>query len=525
MRRIVATLGLLGVIALAFFGLGSGGNSGGSYQVRAIFDNGGFVVADEDVRIAGANVGSVESVGVTMPDEPATSDGKPDPGKAIVVMSIEDPAFQDFRSDASCIIRPGSLLGEKYIDCEPTQPRAPGTSPPQPLEVIQDGEPGEGQHFLPLENNGKQVDIDLVNNILREPFVDRFRLILNDLGAGFAARGKTLEEIVARANPALRETDQLLGQLARQNHVLSKLARDSDAALAPLARERAHVAGFINNANVAGEATAERAADLEAGFQKFPGALRALRGQMVELQRFANQARPTFADFAAAAPNITRSTKALGPFARAATPSLLSLGDAADESIEPLLNADPILGKVRNLAERSSPGAKSLNALLSTLRATGGYKGLLHTIYNTVGATNGLDEFGHFLRASVAFNSNCITILSTPNLSCTAQWRSQSAKMKLAAAQAAAAPSPAELQAAQESSGGIPFDANGDAAGQSLSPPDDKPELPSLDAARDLLDTDIGRPGRVDPGDTPPENYTDPGGATGPDTQYRRAEP
>jgi phospholipid/cholesterol/gamma-HCH transport system substrate-binding protein len=122
MRRIVATLGLLGVIALAFFGLGSGGNSGGSYQVRAIFDNGGFVVADEDVRIAGANVGSVESVGVTMPDEPATSDGKPDPGKAIVVMSIEDPAFQDFRSDASCIIRPGSLLGEKYIDCEPTQP-------------------------------------------------------------------------------------------------------------------------------------------------------------------------------------------------------------------------------------------------------------------------------------------------------------------------------------------------------------------------------------------------------------------
>jgi phospholipid/cholesterol/gamma-HCH transport system substrate-binding protein len=131
MRRIVATLGLLGVIALAFFGLGSGGNSGGSYQVRAIFDNGGFVVADEDVRIAGANVGSVESVGVTMPDEPATSDGKPDPGKAIVVMSIEDPAFQDFRSDASCIIRPGSLLGEKYIDCEPTQPRAPGTSPPR----------------------------------------------------------------------------------------------------------------------------------------------------------------------------------------------------------------------------------------------------------------------------------------------------------------------------------------------------------------------------------------------------------
>src|SRR3954451_20629077 len=115
MRRIIATVGLLGAVALAFFGLGSGGDSGGSYQLRAIFDNGGFVVPDEDVRIAGANVGSVDSVGVTMPGEEVHSDGKPEPGKAIVVMNIKDSAFQDFRTDGSCLIRPGSLLGEKYI--------------------------------------------------------------------------------------------------------------------------------------------------------------------------------------------------------------------------------------------------------------------------------------------------------------------------------------------------------------------------------------------------------------------------
>jgi len=130
MRRIIATLGLLATVALVFFGLGSGGDSGGTYQVRAIFDNGGFVVPDEDVRIAGANVGSVDSVGVTMPGEEAHADGVPEPGKAIVVMNIDDAGFQDFRTDASCIIRPGSLLGEKYIDCKPTQPRAPGSPPP-----------------------------------------------------------------------------------------------------------------------------------------------------------------------------------------------------------------------------------------------------------------------------------------------------------------------------------------------------------------------------------------------------------
>jgi phospholipid/cholesterol/gamma-HCH transport system substrate-binding protein len=305
MRRIIATAALLGVIALAFFAQGSGG-SGGSYVVRGIFDNGAFLVNGEDVRIAGAKVGSVSSVDVTMPGEWANRDESPDPGKAVVVMDITDSGFQDFRQDASCIIRPASLLGEKYVDCQPTQAHAPGTTPPPPLKVIPSGQPGAGERFLPLQNNGSEVDIDLVNNIMREPFADRFRLILNDLGASLAARGKDLEAIVKRADPALRQTDRILHQLANQNQELAGLAKNSDLVLAPLARERAKVAGFIRNANTAGEATAERSAALEAGFQKFPAALQALRRQMVQLKRFADQATPTFTDFAEAAPPARR---------------------------------------------------------------------------------------------------------------------------------------------------------------------------------------------------------------------------
>ena len=44
----------------------------------AIFDNGGFMVNGEEVRVAGANVGEIESVGVTMPGEvDSYKDGKP----------------------------------------------------------------------------------------------------------------------------------------------------------------------------------------------------------------------------------------------------------------------------------------------------------------------------------------------------------------------------------------------------------------------------------------------------------------
>ena len=201
-------------------------------------------------------------------------------------MKIDEAGFQDFRQDASCLIRPQSLLGEKFVDCQPTQPRAPGSELPPPLDEVPDGEPGAGQHFLPVENNGKEVDIDLINNIMREPYADRFRLIFNDLGAGFAARGEDLAAIIRRADPALRETNRVLAELARQNKQLSQLARDGDTVLQPFAaRARARSPGFINNANIAAEATAERSQDLEAGFQRFPEALRQLRLTMAKLRR------------------------------------------------------------------------------------------------------------------------------------------------------------------------------------------------------------------------------------------------
>src|SRR3954453_16408386 len=468
MRRIVATAALLATIALVFFAQGSGG-SGGSYEVRGIFDNGAFLVNGEDVRIAGAKVGSVASVDVTMPGDWANRDESADPGKAVVVMDITDSGFQDFRQDASCTIRPASLLGEKYVDCQPTQPHSPETEPPPALKVIPSGQPGTGEHFLPLQNNGKEVDIDLVNNIMREPFADRFRLILNDLGASLAARGKDLEAIVKRADPALRETDRVLRQLAQQNHELAKLASDSDRVLAPLARERAKVAGFIRNANTAGEATAERSADLEAGFEKFPAALQALRRQMVQLKNFADQASPTFADFAEAGPNIPRSTEALGPFAQAATPALTSLGEAAQKSAEPIVKSDPTLVKIRNLARKAPPAARGLSELLSSLRKTGGNEDLMKLLYFSTGGINGFDKYGHFLRANLQVTPSCTTLNPLPgNLGCKAQWGQVLGKR---AAQEAASFSQLPPDHSSRRGGtGVPLDATGALAGATAAP-------------------------------------------------------
>src|SRR5690606_40662811 len=106
---------------------------------RAIFDNAAFLAPDMEGRVAGARVGSVVDLDVTFPGEPARADGSPAPGKAVVVMRIEDEAFQDFREDASCTVHPQSLLGEKFVECRLTQPRAAGSEPPPELDVRSEG--------------------------------------------------------------------------------------------------------------------------------------------------------------------------------------------------------------------------------------------------------------------------------------------------------------------------------------------------------------------------------------------------
>ncbi len=113
MRRIVAILAVGTTAgALVLFGTAAGGEEG-TYEVRAIFDNGGFLVTGEEVRVAGAKVGSISEVDVTSADEAATADGSPTPGKAVVVLQIDDPAFQDFREDASLLHPPAVAAGRE----------------------------------------------------------------------------------------------------------------------------------------------------------------------------------------------------------------------------------------------------------------------------------------------------------------------------------------------------------------------------------------------------------------------------
>jgi phospholipid/cholesterol/gamma-HCH transport system substrate-binding protein len=409
MKKLIAGVVVVAAIVVAVILL-AGGGSGEGYVVRAIFDQGSFMVSGEQVRVAGANVGTIKSVSVSLPGEPTAIENgefKDVPGKAVIELEISDPGFQDFREDASCEIRPQSLIGEKYVNCTPTVPRAPGQQPAPPLKQIPEGEPGEGQYLLGLGSNTTSVDPDLVNDIQQLPYAQRFRLIFNELGAGLAGRGEDLEATIKRANPTLRNVDKLFKTLTEQKDQLAQLAVDSEAVLTPLTREKEHVVGFLANSGEAAQASAAHGPELEEALEKFPKFLTEFRTTMANLKEFSDAGTPLLESLGVAAPSLTDATRTLTPFSEATTVALKSLGKAGEESGPVFAEAAPVVRKASNLAVTGVVPTKELSALFGSLEETKGWQRLTELIYNSAGAFNGFDKYGHYGRALVTL-TNCL---------------------------------------------------------------------------------------------------------------------
>lgn len=404
-------LGLVAIVALAT----SAGGSGGEYEVRAIFDDAGNLTAGEEVTIDGVNAGKVQSV-------------QPTPyAQAAVVMKIENPGFQDFREDATCTIRPQALIGEKFVDCLPTEPRVEGTPLPPPLQTIPSGKEGAGQVLLPVTRTHSPVDPDLLGDITRLPERERLTILINELGAGFAGRGKDLNVVIRRANPALEGLERVLAILAGENKVLTDLAVEGDRATAPLAADRDRLRGFINSSTKVAQATANHRGQLAENLRLFPAFLEQLGPAMQRLGRFADQATPTLTDLGIAAPGINKTFESLGPFSKSSEGFFKSFGENARRSSAALKAVEPLLPLVKGLGKQAKPFAGNLSELLTSLRNTGGLERLLDFIYLGTGSVNGYDALGHFLRATVVASSNCLSYAVKFEGKCNGKFSSPSA--------------------------------------------------------------------------------------------------
>lgn len=404
MKRLLA-LALVLVAAGTVVVLGTGASEDdGAYRVRVVFDNAFTVIPGLDVKISGVRVGAVESLDVT------------EDQKAAVVLRIDDAGFQDFRTDAFCTIRPQGLIGEKFVECDPTLPRREGVAPPPELSVIRSG-PGEGQRLLPVERTGRPVDIDLINDIMRLPYRERLGIIINEFGTAVAGRGADLRQAIRRANPGLQQTDRVLKILADQNEVLADLAVQSDTALAPLAAERDRLAGFLEGASTTAQVSARSRDALEQSLQRLPTFLREIQPTMQQLEALSDEAIPVISDIGDVAPQVSRFLTELGPFSAAATPALTSLGDAAVTGREALINSKGTIDQLGTLAKEAVPASKNLDELTASLEKTGGFEQVLSVLFYSATSANGFDDIGYYQRAWLGLGG-CQNYETSPNAAC-----------------------------------------------------------------------------------------------------------
>jgi ABC-type transporter Mla subunit MlaD len=402
--------------------LGAGGDDdGGTYRVRAIFDNASFVIAGEDVKVSGVNVGTIDSLDV---------DAK---HRAVVVLKIDDPAFRPFRADARCSIRLQSLIGEQYVQCEPTQPRGGDRAPAPELAKIEDGEPGAGQYLLPVARTQTPVGVDLLNDIMRVPEQQRLPLIINELGAGLSGNGEALQAALRRASPALQQADELVAILARQNETLARLTDESDKVLGPLAERRKDLTGFVKHAGAAGAATARQGDALEQNLAKFPAFLRELGPAADRLGELADEISPAINNLDAQAPAVNEAMARLGPLAKQARPALKTLGKVADQGRATFPKIEDVVSQFNELGIPLEPLAANLGSLSTSFDDTGGIESLMRFIYFYTGAVNGEDSSGHYTRAGISVG-NCATRTPTVASGCSADFFTPDADASAASA-------------------------------------------------------------------------------------------
>jgi virulence factor Mce-like protein len=396
MRRLATVLFLAGVVAAALV-VSAPGGSGGDDPRRYVveLDNAFGMVLGGDVRVAGVNAGTITDVDL---DERSL--------KALVEVEIDEKGFGSLREDTTCETRPQSPLGEYFLDCNP------GTAPRE----IEDG----GR--IAVERTTSTIPPDLVQNTMRRPYAERFRLVINEFGAGLAGRPEDLNDAIRRGVPALRQTSNVLAILADHDRVIRDLVGDAERVIGKLADNRRDVGRFVDEAEDTASASAERADDIALNFQKLPTFVRELRPTMAALGEAAREQTPVLVDLSAAAPDLARFLDNSGEFAEVARPAIRALGEAAPVGREAVRAALPNTRELRRYAEPTPDLAQNLRITLEDFanperavepdpRSPGGrgYSGLeaiLRYVFSQSLTLNGFDEFGHMVRAAV-FVDDC----------------------------------------------------------------------------------------------------------------------
>lgn len=384
-RAVLAALAVLAVVAVVVVGSRGSGDDG-RQTVAAVFDSAQGIVSGQLVKIAGARAGRIDRVDLL-------------PGRryrARLVLDL-DEGTPRFREDASCQLLPEGLISEKFVDCDPGSPDA---------KVLPDGEDGMPE----VTDTATPLNLQDVLNIFSAPTSKRVGVLLSELGIATAGRGDDINALIRRTNPALEQADRVLEVMAGQRREIADSITQTDRVLATLGRDEREITRFLDgSADVLNRTSARREA-LGDAIEAMPPLLQAADKGLTSLSTAMTASRPFLRDLDRAGGDLSSFVRRTGDFSEVARPAARAVAKTARDGRPALTPLRKRVKEFKALGQDAAEPLKDLGDLMASIRDSGGWNGLMRTIYGLAVGAATRDNNSHFYGAVINLFPLCILV-------------------------------------------------------------------------------------------------------------------
>ena len=293
-----------------------------------------------DVRIAGVNIGKVESRTITG-------------GKARVVLGIDKGAVP-LHEGVTIRVGVKSLVGSSYVD-------------------IKDGSGSVIRNGATISNKSvkESVDVDELFNTFDKPTQDKIRGTAGSLAVATKGTGDNLDKTMTGVGELGTQGATVLDALAAQSDDLKALTRETTVLLGSLDTGRGQIADLVTDANTLTSATAGKADAVKATMRTLPELLTTVQAAAVKLTELAGPLSPIAKDLQKAAPDLNSALLQL-PSATNDLHGLLPDLDATLKETPATLDRVPAVTKdTRTLIPQAQTLLRDVNPMLVYLAPYG----------------------------------------------------------------------------------------------------------------------------------------------------------
>jgi phospholipid/cholesterol/gamma-HCH transport system substrate-binding protein len=364
---LVALLGAIGVLVGVW--VFSDADEG---TVRAAFSGAPQVVPGNEVRLAGQQVGEVETVEYV-------------DGQAVLELEITETSAWPLPRGTAAALRFGTTASSvaRYVELDP----GPASEPPL-----------ENGGLLTRRDTLTPVEFDDMNRILDRATRRDVRPLIADLSTAIDGHQRDLGTGIEATAGGLDQLASLMRELGADRAALGTLVSAGARTAHAVARRDVQLRALITNAAATFDEFADQSAETQAAFDRFPPTLRVTRDSLARLDEslvgltgLVSDIAPGARRLRGLAPVASHAVATLRDVAPLAT-STLNRARRASPRIEELLRqGTPLLGQLERVLSQASPQFECIRPFAPE------FAGFLSTWSGYAQRYDGIDHFGRDL--------------------------------------------------------------------------------------------------------------------------------